>query len=488
MKKLIGSFVLSAMLAGSVTAFADTVDFVGVKDIDNNIIKITGDLGVSDGEREIFLLFAKEGEILSANAYFDGINGNSQVITVPADGKYEYDFEFSGGGGNYYVYYTGAVKPYGPFIYISKEDVNEFIAKLGNQEISKDELFEKFSIYSSSMGIDISDINTAEKKDYIASKLYELNEEIAENGLEAIKEIISNSKNELAFFSSLSSAVSTYEVNKLITEKYAVVGINITAYNSLSETRKNNLCKKFVGAKYKDVDTFVKDFNNALNSATNDPEAPSSGGKPSGGSTGFGGGSYSPVTDETTKNTKANSDTSAFGDINDVQWAKDAIGYLYKNNIMSGVGGNSFDPDSYITREQFAKIITLAFGVYKKDLKCEFEDISESDWAYSYVASAKNSGLMNGISDSGFGTGAYITREDIAAILYRYLQSRGKTFGAKTEFADTDLISEYAMDAVKNMAGSGYISGIGENKFAPQDFATRAQAAKLIYAVIKGEQ
>lgn len=89
-----------------------------------------------------------------------------------------------------------------------------------------------------------------------------------------------------------------------------------------------------------------------------------------------------------------------------------------------------------------------------------------------------NSGVISGVSESKFGVGDYITRQDMAVILYRanWLASKNGFDG----FADDESIDEYARDAVNAFASNGIIGGYDDGSFRPKEFATRAEAAVIL--------
>ena len=116
-----------------------------------------------------------------------------------------------------------------------------------------------------------------------------------------------------------------------------------------------------------------------------------------------------------------------------------------------------------------------------------FSDVSENDWFYGYVQTAVSAGIVNGVSESVFGAGADITRQEAAAMLYRAFKSGGTDEAESLEFSDGELVSEYARSAVSWFAQNGIISGFPDGTFRPHDNLTRAQAAKIIYELISRE-
>ena len=105
-----------------------------------------------------------------------------------------------------------------------------------------------------------------------------------------------------------------------------------------------------------------------------------------------------------------------------------------------------------------------------------------------YISKAVSSGLFKGLGDSRFGVGSYITRQDIALILSRGASIKGISLDDNKidiSFNDVKDISTYALDAVSELYSNRIISGTPEGNFNPGSFATRAEAAKMIYELLK---
>ena len=176
------------------------------------------------------------------------------------------------------------------------------------------------------------------------------------------------------------------------------------------------------------------------------------------------------------------STSSIFSDIETVSWAKNAIEYLYNNNIVSGVGDSRFFPDNFITREEFAKMVVLAMDIYNINSNSDFEDVIDGSWYQSYIGSAVDNNLLEGVGDNLFGVGDNISRQDVATIISRALEFKEiESTQSDDLFEDDDLISDYAKEGVYTLVNAGIINGIGDNKFDPKGSCTRAQAAQILY-------
>ncbi len=176
-------------------------------------------------------------------------------------------------------------------------------------------------------------------------------------------------------------------------------------------------------------------------------------------------------------------DTQTFGDVNSSYWAYDAVEYLAKNKIISGNENGDFEPGREITREEFVKLLSLTLKLADEQGTTAFSDVLSGAWYEKYIASAVSRGIINGVSDTEFGIGRNITRQDLAVMLYR----AAKLLPEKkyTPFGDDDKISDYAKDAVYTLKAYGIISGKSDSEFAPLEPAARAEAAMMIYRMIK---
>lgn len=176
----------------------------------------------------------------------------------------------------------------------------------------------------------------------------------------------------------------------------------------------------------------------------------------------------------------------SFNDIDSVEWAKESILALAEKGIINGKDKNTFLPNDNITREEFIKIVVMAFGL-KGDTDIKFEDVSEDAWYMPYIKTAVANKIINGVTDTQFGVGMNITRQDMATILGRIIDDAGiklETLHDTVSFADQEEIAEYAANYMLVLAKKGVLSGTGDNKISPCENTTRAQAAKVIYFIL----
>ena len=178
-----------------------------------------------------------------------------------------------------------------------------------------------------------------------------------------------------------------------------------------------------------------------------------------------------------------NSTQTTFTDCDHVSWAIESILRLKAKGIVNGKSATTFNPDDKTTREEFLKMLLLACDIKPAAVGTTgFDDVQADNWCAPYVAKAIELGIVSGVSETMFGTGQQITRQDMAVLCYRMLNKLNKkpsTDGANT-FADAENIADYAAEAVSAMQGAGIVKGMGDNRFEPLLSATRAETAVII--------
>ncbi len=270
------------------------------------------------------------------------------------------------------------------------------------------------------------------------------------------------------------------------------------AYNSLTSGKKaaaeTALADAVKTEKLNTTEDIGKKFLSLINKQMkSDDNKDTDGGR--GGSSG-GGGSYSNVKVDSglVKETQSDStvDTSLpFVDLQNVPWAVESIKALSDKGVISGRSKLIFEPDSYVTREEFVKMTVLAFGITSDNAEaCRFEDVLKNDWFCDVVTTGVNTGIIKGINDKFFGSGMNVTRQDAAVILCRaaeYKSIQLNSDGEKRIFNDSADISDYAEEAVNRLSAVGAVSGDENGNFMPFGNTTRAEAAKLIYSLTAAE-
>ena len=174
-----------------------------------------------------------------------------------------------------------------------------------------------------------------------------------------------------------------------------------------------------------------------------------------------------------------------FIDLTTYEWAYPSISRLFEAGIVNGISDNQFAPSREVKREEFVKMVVAAMGL---DIGSGsvFDDVDDSQWYAPYVYSAYNAGIINGVSNNNFGVSTNIRRQDMAVIIYKAIVLNGyMNKESDLKFGDSDDISDYAKESVEQLVALGIISGMDNNRFAPMEVATRAQAAVIIERAMK---
>lgn len=178
----------------------------------------------------------------------------------------------------------------------------------------------------------------------------------------------------------------------------------------------------------------------------------------------------------------------AFGDLTAAAWYHDGVHYCLENGLMRGVSGGKFLPDGSTTRAQLVTVLWRLEGSPETTGAVRFGDTAGGAWYTEAVRWAAGCGVVKGYDNGCFGPNDAVTREQMAAILYRYAQHKGYDVSAGEDtnilsFDDAFAVSEYAIPAMQWACGSGMVRGIAQKGgmlLAPRDTTTRAQAATLI--------
>ena len=193
-------------------------------------------------------------------------------------------------------------------------------------------------------------------------------------------------------------------------------------------------------------------------------------------------GSHGGSTPSTVPTTPQQPTDLPFTDVQAGVWYADAVKYVFEQGLMSGISAQQFGPDSTVTRGQVVTILWRLAGSPTVSGKT-FTDVSASVWYADAVAWASANGVVSGYESGLFGPEDQVTREQLAAILYRYALISGKDTEKTADlsgYTDSVTISIWAPQALKWAVGSGLISGTGANTLSPRGTATRAQIAVIL--------
>ena len=184
----------------------------------------------------------------------------------------------------------------------------------------------------------------------------------------------------------------------------------------------------------------------------------------------------------------ANSDncpSKAFTDLDADAWYHEGVDYALTNGLMNGVGSGKFEPDGQLTRAQLVTVLYRAAGEPDTGKQVNpFTDVADDAWYTKAVIWAANNGIVNGVAKNVFAPDASITREQIAAMLYRYAGAEAAKEDKLSAFPDAAKVSDWAKEALNWAVASGLINGVadanGTANLEPQATATRAQIATIL--------
>lgn len=477
-KKTVICLLAAAVLpfGGANAAILDSAKLVSSNGCE---IEISGDLGGAENNRFV-TFFVTDDSAKNAPIYVG-------AEELSYDGKYSHKISLEVENGGFDVTAVMGEKSETKHIsYASGEWLKDNVyQKIEDGTLSDAEILNSLLSYDIAMGLDFSDIQTDRDKNLLLKRVKESNQ-----NFETEKQTVAqNVKTEIKFLNDLKSASHWSVAEKLVKDTLAVSGIDLSKYNLA--TNKEDVMGGLIGVDFANFE----EVENAINNSS--VTSSGSGGGYSGGTGGGGGGGSSSGgsgfswSGDAADGVLAQNPPKQYGfvDLDSAEWAKEAINALYAKGIVSGLDETTFAPDEKVTREQFAKLAVLTFGFETEGQKADFADVETSRWSYPYIACGYNLGIIKGTGEGHFSPEAYITREDMAVILKRCAELKSIDFDEqKTDFSDWESISDYAKEAVGALAGAGYINGTGNGAFEPKAAATRAEAAKILYELLKGAE
>jgi len=179
-----------------------------------------------------------------------------------------------------------------------------------------------------------------------------------------------------------------------------------------------------------------------------------------------------------------------FDDVQQNDWFFESVKYVAQNKLMNGVAEDRFAPDDTLTRAMLVTVLYRNVGEPTVNKSIPFADIDLGTWYANAVVWAKQNGIVNGVNETDFAPDNNITREQIAAIMFRYAQYKGYdvSVGENTNilsYDDFDSISEYAIASMQYAVGSGLMKGKTASTLNPKDNATRAEIAAILHRFIE---
>lgn len=181
--------------------------------------------------------------------------------------------------------------------------------------------------------------------------------------------------------------------------------------------------------------------------------------------------------------------TKTFGDIAKYEWARTAIEVMASKGVINGTSATTFKPDADIKRADFMLLLVKALGLTADDTSesGRFEDVNPDAYYAEALAIAKQHGIAQGVGGNRFNPEASITRQDMMVLIDRAMNAAGKGLAAGSEadieeFADKEVIASYARQSVATLVKHGIVAGNGSG-IHPSGNATRAETAVLIYRI-----
>ncbi len=173
---------------------------------------------------------------------------------------------------------------------------------------------------------------------------------------------------------------------------------------------------------------------------------------------------------------------TTFADVKKEDWHYKSVKYVYENNLMQGTG-NGFEPESKMTRAMLVTVLYRMVNPEGAENTHNFADVPEGQWYSDAVVWAAENNIVSGVSENKFAPDEDITREQMALIIYRFAKMQGFDVKDKADissFADTNDVSNWALDAISWANKTELVNGTSENTLSPKATATRAQVATIL--------
>ncbi|SBW04877.1 exported hypothetical protein [uncultured Eubacteriales bacterium] len=180
--------------------------------------------------------------------------------------------------------------------------------------------------------------------------------------------------------------------------------------------------------------------------------------------------------------------TNSFADVRSGAWYYDAVKYAVQNGLFTGTTTTTFGPETDMSRAMLVTVLYRLEGKPAVTAGATFTDVENGQWYTDAVRWANATGIITGYDSGMFGTNDSVTREQLAAILYRYADYKGyDTTGADdlSAYSDASGVSPYARSAMEWAVDAGLITGITTGGLLPGDSASRAQVATILMRFVE---
>lgn len=350
--------------------------------------------------------------------------------------------------------------------------INSAIAEVNLKYCEKEEVCTYIEKYANDIGI-VLDKNWTEIKD-------EISEMFVEKRANKPEEKITSLFEEAMAISVLNNSVKS-EIEAVLKMYNDIFDMDLSGYEKYDPIE---ISKALYDRGYTEVDDIEVDYRARIKELADSKKSSSSSGGGGGGSRG---GSYvsGTVAIDTPSYIEAVEEkVLPFKDLDGFEWAKEYIKSLYALGVISGVSADSFEPEGLVKRSEISKMICNALDTEVIIGENPFADVKATAWYAEFVINAYENGFITGY-EGKFNPDSNILRRDLALIVMRALKSGGTEYKEGIGFDDITEQDAYAEAAINSLAGYGIINGRGNRKFAPSEYVTRAEAAKIIYNMMK---
>ncbi len=171
--------------------------------------------------------------------------------------------------------------------------------------------------------------------------------------------------------------------------------------------------------------------------------------------------------------------SGAYADLRTGAWYHEAVDYAIREGLLTGYGSGAFKPDDNLSRAQLAQILYNMAGRPVVKAGSRFADVAADSWCADAVAWAAAQGIIDGYGEGRFGPDDSITREQMAAMLWRYAGSPAAT-DKELHFSDAAQAGGWSLDALRWAVENGILHGNGDGTLAPKGLTSRAEAAQML--------
>ena len=183
---------------------------------------------------------------------------------------------------------------------------------------------------------------------------------------------------------------------------------------------------------------------------------------------------------------------NSFTDVGSGDWFYEDVLYVYNQGLMEGTGADTFSPDAAVTRGQVVTILWRMAGSPAVNFAMNFSDVTEDTWCAEAIRWAASEGIAKGFADGSFGQDVYVSREQLAAFLYREVQHQGGGFTGMWYFPlnypDIEELGAFADEAMHWCVMTGVLQGTADGRLAPKATADRAQLSAILHRYLTVEK